>query len=248
MPANTNDVREFFDRIAGSYSEKYSGGDAFHEYFFGERLAEATRDIGLTGKKILDIGAGTGNLYEHLKSIDPGIDYYGTDISQAMLDNSPIPLERRFVGRIEDLLFPSGEFDLIFLLGVTSYLDDREMDSLFQRVHQLLSTTGRVIVTFTNAASIDWKSRRVFKFFARKLIPSRNVLGQNFAIYPRGLDEVRKRLAGSFSIEEKRYLNHTIFPINQLLKKTSVRAAKRIHTRRPGNRWSSDFLLILRKV
>jgi SAM-dependent methyltransferase len=248
MATETNDVREFFDQIADSYGEKYSGGDAFHEYFFGERLAEATRGVELKGRRILDIGAGTGNLYDHLLRLEPTIDYYGTDISPAMLEHSRIPADRRFVGKLEDIDLPVEKFDLVFLLGVTSYLDDAEMDAMFRRVHRLLDDEGLVIVTFTNASSIDWRSRRAIKFFAGKLIPRRNVLGQSFTIYPRHLDEIKRRLAGQFDAQETRYLNHTIFPISQLFKKASVRTAKWAHTRCPANALSSDFLLVLRKA
>jgi ubiquinone/menaquinone biosynthesis C-methylase UbiE len=248
MPDNTNDVREFFDEIADSYGEKYSGGDAFHEYFFTERLHEATRGVELAGRRILDIGAGTGNLYDHLLQIEPDIDYYGTDISPAMLDNSNIPADRRYVGKVEEINFPVENFDLVFMLGVTSYMNDAEVEATFARIYELLGSDGRLIVTFTNAASLDWKSRRTFKFFAGKLVPSRNVLGQSFTIYPRRLDEVEQRLAGRFVIEDTRYLNHTIFPLNQLFKRPSVRAAKTLHSRGPLNSLSSDFLLVLRKI
>ena len=248
MPTNSNDVREFFDEIADSYGEKYSGGDAFHEYFFTERLAEAARGIELAGRRILDIGAGTGNLYDHLRQIEPEIDYYGTDISPAMLDHSKIPAGRQFVGKIEEINFPVANFDLVFMLGVTSYMNDAEVEATFAKIHELLDNDGRLIVTFTNASSLDWKSRRTFKFFAGKLVPSRNVLGQCFTIFPRRLDEVEQRLAGRFVTEDTRYLNHTVFPLNQLFKRPSVRAAKKLHSRGPVNSLSSDFLLVLRKI
>jgi SAM-dependent methyltransferase len=247
----TNDVREFFDRIADTYSDKCSGTDAFHEYFFRERLAEATRGLDLSGKRVLDIGAGTGNLYDRLVEIDPDIDYYATDISPAMLANSRIPIDRRFVGPIEDVSLPVPDFDLVFLLGVTSYLTEPETASLFARVHELLTPGGLVVVTFTNAASLDWKLRRTAKFFGRWLMPARTVLGQTFTTNARHLTDVRTLLGERFTVSEVRYLNHTVFPLNQVLRSASVGLARKIHGRNPDSalmdRLSSDFLLVLSK-
>jgi SAM-dependent methyltransferase len=251
MMASSDAVKDFFENIADSYGDKYSGGDAFHEYFFGERLDEATRGVDLAGKRVLDIGAGTGNLYDRLKAVDPSVDYYGTDISPAMLGQSNIPTDRRFAGRLEDIELPVAEFDLIFLLGVTSYLSDAEMDSIFDRVHQLLAASGKLIVTFTNASSLDWKTRSLFKSVARRLVPSRNVLAQSFPIVPRRKDDIVERLTGRFRVEATRYLNHTVFPINQLLKQPSARLARSIHPRLSGRKaelLSSDFMLVLGKA
>ncbi len=248
----TNDVRDFFDRIADSYGEKYGGTDAFHEYFFRERLAEATRGMDLAGRRVLDIGAGTGNLYDRLVDIEPALDYFATDISPAMLANSRIPADRRFVGRIEEITLPVPAVDLVFLLGVTSYLTEPDMGSLFAKVHELLSAGGLVVVTFTNAASLDWKLRRTAKLLGRWLMPSRTVLGQSFTTNACRLADARRLTAGRFTVEEVRYLNHTVFPFNQLLRSTSVRLAKTIHGRQGSTalmeRLSSDFLLVLRKT
>lgn len=252
MTASTNEVREFFDRIAADYADKYSGADAFHEYFFKERLDEATRGIDLIGKRVLDVGAGTGNLYERLRQVDPDVDYYGTDISSAMLANSSIPPERRFVGSLADIRLPAADFDLAFMLGVTTYIDDAELAATLDRIYKVLKPGGSLVITFTNEASLDWKVRKVFKFAARKFVPRKNVLGQSFTVFPRRREEIEGRLAGRFTVEDVRFLNHTVFPFTNLFKRTSVRAAKRIHrtslTGELKSRLSSDLLFILQKV
>jgi hypothetical protein len=55
MTSNETDV----SGIAEGYRKKYNGSDAFLDYFFNERLAEAVNSLALQGKRILDIGAGT---------------------------------------------------------------------------------------------------------------------------------------------------------------------------------------------
>jgi len=74
------------------------------------------------------VGAGTGSLYDFLLSKNIQSDYFATDITEKMLEQSKIPLERRFYGSLLDSNFPIQEFDYIFLLGVTSYMSPIEME------------------------------------------------------------------------------------------------------------------------
>lgn len=248
----TNNVAEFFDRISGSYGEKYSAADLFHHYFFHERLIEATREISFENKRVLDVGAGTGSLFDHLKGLDPKIDYYATDISSGMLESSSIPTDRRFLGRIGDVALPVGDFDRVFMLGVTTYLDDAELSETFDAVHRLLKSSGLFIVTFTNRSSIDWRVRSVVKMLGRNFISDKAVLGQSFHVFPRSLGEVRDILTGRFEVSDTRFLNHTVFPFNRLFKKSSIALARKIHRGPAGRKrlpyLSSDFLLVLRKI
>ena len=61
-----NRVSTYFDRISSGYSSRYSDRSAFHSYFFRQRLKAATDRFVFDGKRVLDIGAGTGALYDEL--------------------------------------------------------------------------------------------------------------------------------------------------------------------------------------
>lgn len=250
MKTENADVGEFFDRIADGYRDKYTAKDRFLEYFFNERLAESSRGFDLKNKRVLDIGAGTGNLYDHLLRIEPTIDYYATDIAGEMLNQSLIPKERRFVGTLDEIDLPVDRFDYVFMLGVTTYIDNEELGRVFKRIDSLLGTGGRAVITFTNQDSIDWMSRRFVKNYGKRLLPRKYVLGQDFTIYPRSLSEVSGMFGDGFETEDVRWLNHTVFPLNQALKGASVAAAKRIHgSTNVGlmRRLSSDFLVVYKK-
>src|SRR5690606_17764645 len=123
--------------------------DRFLEYFFTERLDESTRGIQINGKRILDIGAGTGNLYDHLVQSDADVDYYALDISAEMLAQSSIPHERRFVGKVAEVELPVPEFDLIFMLGVTTYIGGDEIGVTVEKLLSLLKSGGTAVVSFT---------------------------------------------------------------------------------------------------
>ena len=252
MKTPAPDVSEFFDTISDTYGEKYSGADIFHEYFFQERLSEAVRSVDFGGKRILDIGAGTGTLYDRLLTIDPEIDYYATDISEGMLEHSSIPEDRKFLGKIEEIVFPVSEFDMAYCLGVTTYMNDEDLKATFNRVHDLLAENGMMVVTFTNEDAFDWKSRKLFKLAARQFMPRRAVLGQAFTVFPRKLSHIIEQIKGDFELQEVRYLNHTIFPVNRILKRASIAIAKRIHNMGANSKLkelvSSDFILIMRKI
>jgi ubiquinone/menaquinone biosynthesis C-methylase UbiE len=251
MTPQTNSVGDFFNRIADGYRSKYGKSDAFLHYFFHERLIEACRGHEFRGKRILDVGAGTGNLYDFLLNLEPDIDYYATDIAENMLRQSRIPVNRQFVGELDNVKLPPGEFDRIFVLGVTTYLDDTQMNGMLDRLYNICAPNGKIIITFTNAESLDWKSRALFRRLPRRFLPKRFVLTQGFQIYPHSASEIRRLIEGRFAIDDLRWLNHTIFPVNQILKRPSVAMAKKIHdtelARRWMNRLSSDFMFVLSK-
>ncbi|HBE81580.1 MAG TPA: methyltransferase domain-containing protein [Pyrinomonadaceae bacterium] len=251
MKTTRAEVEGYFNRIAKSYSRKYSRDDTFLYYFFNERLAEATRGVDLGDKRVLDIGAGTGNLYDHLRTLNSTCDYYAVDIAADMLENSNIPADRQFVGEVGRIELPHNEFDLMFLLGVTTYFGDERLEEMLDWMSNNLSCGGSAIITFTNRSSLDWKSRRIFRFFGKRLLPKRFVLAQDFVVFPRSVDQVRAIIGSRFDVVDLRWLNHTVFPLNQLFKGLSVMLARKIHEIGAGRRLmgaiSSDFLLVLRK-
>lgn len=245
------EVEGFFNEIAENYKSKYSEADDFLNYFFNERLIEATREYSFENSIILDIGTGTGDLHDYLLSNNKNIDFYGCDIAGNMLDQSNIPANRRFVGLCYEIDFPIRKFDYIFMLGVTTYLDVEEIGKTLDFMHSALEDDGRVIITFTNKRSLDWISRSMFKTLARRIMPKKNVLRQNFKIYAENLTEIEKLVESNFNIEDVRWLNHTVFPFNQILKNSSVKTAKKLHkslkSKNILNILSSDFLLVLSK-
>ena len=79
-------VKDFFDGHAPNYKQKYTKQDTYYDYFFYERLAAATQNISFAQKSILDIGTGTGALYDYLCQIEPADFEFGSVCSVAALD------------------------------------------------------------------------------------------------------------------------------------------------------------------
>lgn len=244
---NTVEVEKFFDSHAKDYSKKYSRDDLFYEYFFYERLEKVTQDLDFSNKRILDIGAGTGALYDYLTNelSLKTIDYTATDISAGMLNQSNIPAEKRMVGDFDVLQF-SRNYDFIFMLGVTTYMDKEMISKTFDKINSLLSPEGRLIVTFTNKRSLDIFLRSLFRPIAKLFSGKNAILSQGFETYYYSESEVFKMVPNGMETKKVVGLNHTFFPLSRLIPNISVRLAKKIDKTKKMA-LSSDLLFFIGK-
>lgn len=247
---NSEKAGQFFNSISDTYKSKYSPENVFHYYFFTERLEKATKNLELKNKKILDIGAGTGDLYDYLISKEPSINYFATDIAEGMLEHSNIPKERRFLGNAKTLDIPHDDFDCVFMLGVSTYLNDSEIRQYldFIKKKSLIQNTD-IIITFTNKCSIDNFFRTVLKPFVAILPGKRSVLSQKILIKKYTIEEVENLIEKDFQLIKVEWLNHTIFPFNLLFKNWSVALAEKLDKlKNPKllSLFSSDFIVKFR--
>ena len=246
MPST--DPKEFFDGHAEEYKTKYSGENKFYAYFFYERLASATAEIDFDGKTLLDVGSGTGPLYDYLISQKKEFEtFIATDISKNMLDQSAIPAQDRFAGDFMTISFKQ-TFDLVFMLGVTTYLTPENLRSYFEKIASLMNPGAKFIVTFTHRTSLDLTIRAILSPI-RKLVARKNrIYAQQFPTTYYSLAEAASVLNEHFVIQKVEGLNHTIFPFSRLIIGPSIVLARRIHKRKNSwfKRWlSSDLLLVV---
>ncbi|MDZ4822603.1 MAG: class I SAM-dependent methyltransferase [Flavobacteriales bacterium] len=245
------EVKEFFDRIAPTYRRKYTPRNVWHQYFFTERLEEATSGFQLNGKTVLDIGAGTGNLFDFLSTKFPTIEYHGCDISEAMLAHSNIVKTNRHVGRVHELDFGTMNFEVVFMLGVSTYMDHDELEKNLMAISSLLKKGGTLVISFTNGSSLDWKMRAALRWLVALVGGKKRVLSQLKAV-ARKPSLANAMVANHFVVKENRWLNHTVFPFYLPLKKFSVRIAQWLHPKLQQSRFSSllssDVLIIAKKV
>lgn len=248
----TEKVRDFFDVVSDEYRGKYEKREVFHNYFFNERLEKATENLSFAGKVVLDIGAGTGNLYDFIKAKDDSVDFYACDISGKMLEQSRIPAKNRFVGKCYEINFPIKKFDYIFMLGVTTYLNADEMRKTAEFIYQNLAEDGQAIITFTNRQGLDTISRGLGKNVIRLFKVKNKVIGQSFEIYTYAPREIKTLNDGKLKSSAIKFLNHTIFPFSYLFPKFSVNLAKRfggkIKSQNIASRFSSDFIVFYKKA
>ena len=243
-------VREFFDGHASDYQEKYNRKNSFYEYFFFERLEKATEGIDFEGKAILDIGAGTGPLYDFLQlENDNYSTYVATDLSDGMLSQGNIPAKDRHVGDFAEMDFDE-KFDFIFMLGVSTYLAPQNLKKHIDKVQSLLKPKGAFVVTFTNKYGLD-TIIRTFLGPIRKFIAGKNwVMSQEFETWYYSKKEIEGLIPSGMSIAKISGLNHTFFPFSRILPGLSIFIAKKIieFTHGKLNQFlSSDLLVIVIK-
>jgi SAM-dependent methyltransferase len=244
-----NQVSAYFDQISKGYSGRYGDRNPFHSYFFRQRLVAATGDFAFDGKSVLDIGAGTGALYDELIKRFPKVDYFACDISSQMLAQSGIPPNRAFVGSLSNVRLPRDRFDFIYSLGVSTYQDPTELANNWRFIGDRLAPGGTAVISFTNRASIDHALRmamRVVKPLVRK-----GVFGQSFATYTYRVREVEDMVrAVGLRMAQVAFLNQTFSPFNTLMPRPSVALAKMLERHSPARAsslLSADFIVFAKR-
>ena len=237
----------FFDSVSGTYKDKYRDRSPFHHYFFNERLEKATRGLDLSDADVLDIGSGTGDLYDHLVAHFPRMRFHATDVSAGMLAQSAVPTSHKFTGHAYDHPFATKAFDVIFMLGVTTYLTTEELEKNLSFIASSLKPGGAAVITFTNAHALDTWLRNLARGPLRLLGGKGKVLSSGLGSWTYGQGEAQRIMKRHFNVERIDLLNHTVFPFNQLLSGPSLALARRL-SRRVENaawlRWLSSDLLI----
>jgi SAM-dependent methyltransferase len=251
MSSNDTSAKDFFNSISGTYKNKYSERSAFHHYFFHERLHKATFGLDIYAQTVLDVGAGTGDLYDHLVEHFENFQYNASDVAEGMLANSLIPENQRFVGVVTQVDLPHAAYNKIFMLGVSTYLTQDEMQNHVRFYHSKLSKDGLAIISFTNKYCLDGFFRNLLRPIIRIFKRDQNVLAGGFKIKRYSLKEAKRLFEeNGFVVEQVDYLNHTVFPFNLIFKRPSVWLAKKMDRIKSGpfiSFFSSDFLIRARK-
>ncbi len=243
-------VALYFDEISADYRSRYAAQNPFHNFFFRQRLKAAIDGFAFDGKSVLDVGAGTGALYDELIHYFPDVDYFGCDISSQMLAQSDIPADRAFVGRAQEVALPRERFDFIFSLGVTTYQDPADLAETWRFIGDRLAPGGTAIISFTKRGSVDHLLRSMMKL--AKPVVKRGVFGQSFATHAYRENEIGDMAkAAGLRVRRLIYLNQTFSPFNTLLPKPSVAVAKWIEGSLPAAVMpvlSADFLVFAERA
>ena len=137
----------------------YGSVDAFRPLYFSAHsgaaiVGRADREVDLHGKRVLDFGAGHGDLLAHLFA--RGIAAKGLEFSSgsALATRARFRDEPLFGGiEIADELpapFPEGSFDVIFLVEVVEHLLEHQLGPTVREIERLLAPGGYVVATAPN--------------------------------------------------------------------------------------------------
>jgi len=247
-------IVRFFDRLAPEYERRLKGKrHSYHRHFHRQRVEAALEDLHLDGKAILDVGAGTGLLYEHLCRRFHSFEYLACDCSSEMLLRSAIPPDRRILGSVQDLPAEAGPFDCAFILGVSTYNTKEVFGNLLAETARRLRPRGLAVVSFTHRRSLDQGLRRLARPLARFLPSSApRTLVQSFPLSTYTPSEARALAPPALQPRTLRWLNQTLSPFNLLLPGLSIRLGKQLRRRLQAHPqllgwFSADFLLVFEK-
>jgi len=168
-----------------------------------------------------------------------------------MIAQSQIPSQNRKVGNCYEFDYEQNHFDLIFMLGVTTYINETELAKNLAFISEKMATNSRAIITFTNRKSLDNSLRTAAKSIVKIFASKERIVAQDFSFYWYALPEVERLLGSDFEIEKTVFLNHTIFPFSRLLPSFSVKMAKWIsksfRNKKLLNWLRSDIMFIMKK-
>lgn len=234
-------VKDLFDRLAPTYRERYSSKQPYHRALHLSRLERATAGLDLAGKNILDLGAGTGGLYDFLSQ--QGIDFFytGCDLSARMLAQSNIPVHQQICGHFLEVPLPENHFDFVFLLGFTSYLSGEEWSGTAALLSRVLRPGGMAVISFTNRQSLDYRLRLLVRriFPVKKLAPDK-IIGQSFVL--QAFSPEQSHLPG-FRAESPVWFNPALFPLQYLLPTLGAFLSRRWPQRFFPRLFFGDFLV-----
>lgn len=212
-------VSRYFDQIAGDYRRRYDlSARPYHRYLHHQRLKIAMAGLHFEGKRILDVGAGTGSLYDAICKQVSEPEYFACDVSGEMLRQSNIPESRRAVGALGEVTLPHASFDLAFMLGVSTYLDAVQLNETLRAITANLAPGGVFVISFTNPRSLDWHLRSLIRRFWR----GRGVIGQSFETHGYLPEAVPLPLR----LVRAEWYNFSLTPLNTLLPAASARIAE----------------------
>ena len=158
MSYTPHDVEWTPEKVARVW-DFYGSVDAFRPLYFSAHsgaaiVGRADREVDLRGKRVLDFGAGHGDLLAHLFA--RGIAAKGLEFSSgsALATRARFRDEPLFGGiEIADELpapFPEGSFDVIFLVEVVEHLLEHQLGPTVREIERLLVPGGYVVATAPN--------------------------------------------------------------------------------------------------
>ena len=197
-PSKVFKSKEGYDKYASVYDKK----NDFLNQFEGEIILKMIR--GIDGKKVLDVGCGTGRLIKKL--LERNSIVTGIDVSEEMLKIARKKFKStEFVeGDAEKLPFKDESFDIVTASFLIVHL--KNLRKFFDEAYRILKPGGTFIVTNIN-------QRKAPKL---KTANNEDVIITSFYHIP---DHVISALEETFfTIEEEEFVNDKGVWINQIVK------------------------------
>jgi ubiquinone/menaquinone biosynthesis C-methylase UbiE len=209
----------------------------------------------LTGKRLLDLGCGTGALVPLIRSTL--LEYDGIDVAPTMvaaardrlrtLDLGPQFRVRE--GDVESVPFPAESFDAVVALGLLGHVDDpgrviREALRVARPDALLIVSTERLTSVNHLMVGAAWPARAAFRLLTRRKATIPPVLFYSDA-------SIRALLEGAgCRILRERYYNKLVlpYPITRLWPRVASRGAALVEARPGFKSFATGYMVACAKV
>jgi ubiquinone/menaquinone biosynthesis C-methylase UbiE len=123
--------------------------------------------VSLEGKKLLDVGCGTGNLYEYMESKGINVEYTGVDILDTMIEKARAKqLDAKFINIdiFQNNIFAEKSFDIIYASGIFNLDLGNNKEFLMSALDLFFRLSRETVVFNLLSVSSPNKEDRYFYF------------------------------------------------------------------------------------
>lgn len=246
MPTHTEQVTAFFNQLASDYGRRYTQRYPYLAFHFRERMRWVLDTLAVDQRALLDVGCGTGALYDEIVRRGLTVDYYGLDPARAMLDAGHIPPERRRACRLEEAALAPASVDVIIGLGLTTYQSREELRQWLREAARVLRGGGQLALSFTHAGSLEVRWRRRLKNLWRRRSKSSTVLTAPFPTQAYRPEDLADLLPSHLHQRQLYWLPASIPFLHHFFPRFSVYLSRHWLTKASA-RWRTDFIVIFEK-
>lgn len=163
-------IKNHYEPLLAQYSGGYKILDWESRESQLKRFEVLTTHVDLSGKSLLDVGCGTGDLYGFLEERSVDVKYYGVDILEKMIGRAlkNHPGGRFFTGDIfSESMFCKKQFDVVFCSGIFN-LNMGDNESLLKAAFPVLFGYAKNYVVFNLLDPDHYIQSSRYSFFKPK--------------------------------------------------------------------------------
>lgn len=149
-------IADYYDRLVDQYGYDPRACDASGAKSLEVRYKVLSEVTDLTGKSVLEVGCGFGELGIYLQQKYPGVQYFGIDVSPRMIEEGR-KVHPQLSLRLQNVLDIDERFDVVMAQGIFYLLGDNAESKMHGLIEKMFSLS-REAVTFCAISS--WASNK----------------------------------------------------------------------------------------